>query len=418
MIATNYTNRDALYAAYTIYRDTMRRFIINCLKKNGDIPENLISKALTHEPNKSTILHNEIEATEAIDIRDFPYLIITYWKNAVFFSEEFNPDSTIRTDTEIIRKDRKLWAHPGLEDADPRKTQTLLSLISKVLSEIKEPDEKRKVDCIRNQLFPYDSEERLAVMSNLEKMSGELTTLKKHQEATDERLAVVEEHCTNIADTLNQLRTALEKPPESREHFTNEPNQLTEVEEPVYEESTTSHPSLESSPLQNSAEVFNTLEVGQHLKGSVESMIAEGVYVMLDKDKGFIPRSELTLKPINHPSDVVEPGQKVEVIVTNLNQQDSGKLPSLRLKSKHDEWIRRIDKKGYHEDSKIQVTITNIHDTLGAFAELEERISGLIHQSTMSSDFSQSLYEGQNIEVTISRIDRDGEKIGLRPTSG
>ena len=412
MITTKYPNRDALYAAYTIYRDAMRRFITNCLKKNGDTPENLISKALTREPTKPTILYNEIEATEAIDIGNFRDIIIAYWKNAVSFSEEFDSNSEVRTDTEKIGRGRKRWAHPGLEDPDPGETQKLLSLISKVLSEINEPDEKRKVETIRNQLFPYDSE------SNLEKVREELTTLKKHKETTDERLAVVEEHCANIADTLNQLRTALEKPPESREHFTSEPNQLTEVEEPPYEESTTSHSSLESSPLQNSAEVFNTLEVGQHLRGSVESMIAEGVYVTLDKDKGFIPRSELTLKLINHPSDVVEPGQKVEVIVTNLNQQDSVKLPSLRLKSKHDEWIHRIDKKGYHEDSKIQVTITNIHDTLGAFAELEERISGLIHQSTMSSDFSQSLYEGQNIEVTISRIDRDGEKIGLRPTVG
>ena len=38
MIATNYPNRDVLYAVYTIYRDAMRQFIVGCLKKNCDTP--------------------------------------------------------------------------------------------------------------------------------------------------------------------------------------------------------------------------------------------------------------------------------------------------------------------------------------------------------------------------------------------
>ena len=415
MIATNYPNRDALYVSYTIYRDAMRRFIIRCLEKNCDTPpEQLINKALNHSE------HNNIEINNAasIDIGDFPDLIVAYWKNTVSFSEEFDPDSNIRTDTEIIRKDRKLWAHPGPEDADPRKTQTLLSLISKILGEINEPDEKRKVDCLLNQLFPYDSEEHLEVMSNLEKVSGELTTLKKHQEATDEKIAVVEEHCANIADTLNQLRTALVKPLESKEHFTNESNQLTKVEVLAHEKSVTSHPSMESSPLQNKAEISNILEVGQHLTGSVKRIIANGVFITSHEGEGFIPLSELTLESMNHPSDLVSQGDEVEVSVIDLNEDNSEKLPSLRLKFKHDEWIRRIDEKGYQEDLEFSVTITSIHDTLGAFVELEPGISGLIHLSTMSSDFFESLDKGKEIKALISRIDLENEKIDLRPTSG
>ncbi|RKU32584.1 hypothetical protein C6499_02935 [Candidatus Poribacteria bacterium] len=191
MIATNYPNRDALYVSYTIYRDAMRGFIIQCLEKNCDTsPEQLINKVL----NRS-----EINNAASIDIGDFPDLIVAYWKEAVSFSEEFDSDSKVRTDTETIKKGRKLWAHPGLTDTDPGETQTLLSLISKVLGEINEPNEKRKVEVIRNQLFPYDSE------SNVEKVQGELTTLKKQQEATDKRLVTIEEHCANITDTLNQL---------------------------------------------------------------------------------------------------------------------------------------------------------------------------------------------------------------------
>ena len=245
MIATKYPNRDALYAAHTTYRDAMRRFISRVLKKDHDTSlEELIRRVAPSDLDNALKLYNEIEA--AIDIQNFPDFIITYWNDPVFFSKEFNADSMVRTDTETIKKGRKLWAHPGLEDTAPENTRTLLSLISKVLGEIHELDEKRKVEVIHNQLFPYDSEERLAVMSKC--LERELTTLKKHMEATDERLAVVEGHYTHITNTLNQLRTVLEKPPESREHSRNEPNQLTETEAeaegPAYEESTTNQPTI------------------------------------------------------------------------------------------------------------------------------------------------------------------------------
>lgn len=405
MIATNYPNRDALYAAYTIYRDAMRRFIIRCLEKNGNTPpEQLINKALNHSE------HNNIEINNAasIDIGNFPDIIVAYWKNEVSFSEEFDSDSKVRTDTETIKRGRKLWAHPRLEDTDPEETQKLLSLISKVLGEINAPNEKRKVEAIRNRLFPYDSE------SNLEKVWGELATLKKHQEAIDDRLTVVEEHCTNITNMLNQLRTALVKPLESKKHFTNEPNQLTEVEAPD-EKSTTSHPSLEVSHSQNSTEVSDTLEVGQHLTGRVKKIILEGVFVTLalDKGEGFIPISELTLEPISHPSDVVQVDQEVEVIIVNLNEGNSEKkLPSLRLESKHNEWGNRVKEK-YPEDSRHRGTVTNVNSEHGTFVEFEKGISGLIHHSNMHG--FPELQKGQEIDVIISRINYEEERISLIP---
>lgn len=407
MITTNYPNRDALYVSYTIYRDAMRRFIIRCLEKNCDTrPEQLINKAL----NRSEDNNIEINNAAPIDIGDFPTIIVAYWKNTVSFYEEFDSDSQVRNNIETIKRGRKLWAHPRLGDTDPEETQKLLFLISKVLGEINEPDEKRQVDRLFNQLFPYNSK------SNLEKVQGELATLKKHQEAIDDRLAVVEEHCTTITDTLNQLRTALEKPFESTEYFTNERNQPTEIEGPAYEESTTNHPSLESSPLQNSTEVSNTLQVGEHLTGKVKNIIPEGIFVTLDngKGEGFIYPSDLTLKSssINHPSDVISQDDEVEVIVIDLNEDDSKKSPSLWLKSKHDEWTHRV-KKEYQMDLTVQGTITHIHDTLGALVELEEGISGLIHQSTIPPNTFESLREEQNVKVRISRIDFENEKIAL-----
>ncbi len=416
MIATNYPYRDAIYAAHTTYRDAMRCFIMRCLNKHPDTtPEELISKVLTHKGHDPMNLDNEIKATEAMDISNFPDIIIEHWKDSVSFSEEFNSDSTIRTDTETIRKDRKLWAHPKLEDVDPEKTKTILSLVSKVLGEINEIDEKRKVDRLRNQLFPYDSEERLEVMTNFEKVQGELTTLKKQQEATDKRLGTIEEHCTNIAETLNQLRTAL-KPINSTEYSINEQNQRVEVEEEdlTYEEGTTDTPSLELLSLPKNVEVSSMLKVGNTLTGRVNQIIANGVFITSPEGKGFIHLSELSLEPMNHPSDLVSLNDEVEVTVIKLNEDDNKKIPSLRLKSKHGEWIHRIDEKKYHETSRVQVTITKIHNNLGVFAKLEEGISGLIHQSTIPLGIIHQLQEGQEIQAIILDIDRENEKINLR----
>ncbi|RKU32586.1 hypothetical protein C6499_02945 [Candidatus Poribacteria bacterium] len=170
---------------------------------------------------------------------------------------------------------------------------------------------------------------------------------------------------------------------------------------------------MESPSPQKNAETSNTLEVGQTLTGRVKRIIANGVFITSHEGEGFIPLSELTLDSVNHPSDLVSQKDEVEVIVIDLNENNIEKLPSLRLKSKHDEWIRRIDEKGYHEGSITQVTITTIHDTLGAFAELEEGISGLIHQSTFPSNAFESLHEDQKVEVRISRIDFENQKINL-----
>ena len=245
-------------------------------------------------------------------------------------------------------------------------------------------------------------------------MSEELKTLNKHQEAIDKRLAVVEAHYANITDTLNQLRKALEKPRESREHFPNEPNQSTELEidRPAYKESTTGHPDLESSPTQNRAEISSILEAGQHLKGRIKKIIPKSVFVTLDndKDEGVISIYELTLKPITHPSDVVAPGEEVDVIVINTNQGNGEKLPTLRLKSKHEEWVNRVKEK-YQEDSRHRCTVTNVDFEHGIFVEFEKGISGLIHHSNMP-DFHEA-EKGHEIDVIVSRIDYEKENITL-----
>lgn len=167
---------------------------------------------------------------------------------------------------------------------------------------------------------------------------------------------------------------------------------------------------MESSRLQNSMEVSNILEVGQCLQGSVDQIIDAGVYVKLDKNRGFIRQSELTVKTINHPSDVVQMNEKVEVIVINPNQGNDGQLPTLRLKSKHDEWGNRVKEK-YQENSKHPGTVTNVDSEHGTFVEFEKGITGLIHHSNMPD--SGEPKKDEEIDVIISRINYEEERLAL-----
>ena len=103
--------------------------------------------------------------------------------------------------------------------------------------------------------------------------------------------------------------------------------------------------------------------------------------------------------------------EKVEVIVINLNQGNSEKkLPTLRLKSKHDEWVNRVKEK-YQKDSKHRGTVTNVAREHGTFVELEKGITGLIHYSNMQN-FGEPKKD-QKIDVIISHINYDEERLTL-----
>ncbi len=131
MIATKYPNRDAIYAAHTIYRDVMRRFIIDYLKDGDFSPEELIRKALTRTNDNPITISDEIEATEKIDIDNIPHIIRHLWDSPVYLSKMFNNVKTIWNESELIKNGRPHWAHPSTNDVKSDDTlQLLMTLYS------------------------------------------------------------------------------------------------------------------------------------------------------------------------------------------------------------------------------------------------------------------------------------------------
>ena len=275
MITTKYPNRDTLYAAYTIYRDVMRPFIIKSLKKNNAVsPEELISKLLNKLPRHRDYpvkLRNENDAAAAIDINNFPDIIETYWQSPVCFSEEFNADREVWNETKRIKDGRLHWAHPRMEDIDRDATLKLLWLIAEFLGKINQPDAKREVEVIRDRLCPNDSEIRLAIMSNrLETAEAKLAMLKEDLVTTEERLAVAVAEKTAAEEQLADISAIV-----TAESFRASDNDRKTAD--------TADEQLGSEPTQTRAEIPSTLEVGQWVNGKVKSFAPFGAFVDLGR---------------------------------------------------------------------------------------------------------------------------------------
>ena len=404
MIATKYPNRDAIYAAHTKYRDAMRRFIINFLKENCDALEKLLSKKLTRDPNDPVTFDNEIEATEAIDIDNFPYLIREFWDSPISLCDEFNSDRAVWNESELIKDGRLQWAHPGTDDTDSDFTLRQLLLISEVLDRINAPDEKREVEIIRDRLFSQDIQELLEVKSNqLETAQAEVTELKAQLVATEKQLAEAETEKIAAKEQLADISDIV-----TTESF-REPNDDRKTND-------TSVQNFDSEPMQKPTELLNTPEVGQWVKGIVKNIAPFGAFVDLSWGDGLIRVPELTWERINDPSDVVSVGNEVKVKIINIDQKTEIGKTRIDLRLKPDPWEDNDVEGKYPIGSTVEGAVTSTTD-YGVFLKLEEGLTGMIHKSELSwipnnkgpFDFNQ----GEEINAVVLEVSKEDKRISL-----
>lgn len=150
-------NRDALQRALDIYRDAMRPFIVRCLKRvPGKRVEDVIQNSLQDRQAGQfrERLHQGSSVEDAIDINDFPPLLLGNWRDV--FSQQLS-NRNILNEMWLIVKARNLSAHPSTQDIEPEYTRTQLYHIAQVLSQINAPEAKRAVEKIRDQRFSAES---------------------------------------------------------------------------------------------------------------------------------------------------------------------------------------------------------------------------------------------------------------------
>ncbi len=127
-------NQDALYQALNIYRDAMRPFILKNLKTVQDL-------------SPKDRFENEAD----IDVGDFPYLFREYWHDV--FKHLFDPDRDVRSAIGLITEARNKVAHPEAEDFSPAYALSRLHEIADILGQINAPEQRRKVETIRDKLL-------------------------------------------------------------------------------------------------------------------------------------------------------------------------------------------------------------------------------------------------------------------------
>jgi small subunit ribosomal protein S1 len=161
-------------------------------------------------------------------------------------------------------------------------------------------------------------------------------------------------------------------------------------------------------------EILKVLEEGVILEGTVKNITGYGAFVDLGGIDGILHISDMSWGRINHPSEVVQVGEKVKVVVLKFDPEKE--RISLGMKQlSPDPWHTVAEK--YPAGTRVQGKVISLMD-YGAFVELESGIEGLIHISEMSwtkkiAHPSKILQVGQTVEVVVLNVDPSHRRISL-----
>ncbi|MDB0603577.1 30S ribosomal protein S1 [Tenacibaculum maritimum] len=176
-----------------------------------------------------------------------------------------------------------------------------------------------------------------------------------------------------------------------------------------------SHKALIEADLEDQKkEIIGQLEKGQVLEGVVKNITSYGVFVDLGGVDGLVHITDLSWSRINHPNEVVELDQKLNVVILDFDDNKSRIQLGLKQLSSHPWEALNADLK---VGDKVKGKVVVLAD-YGAFVEVEEGVEGLIHVSEMSwSTHLRSAQDfvkvGDEVEAQILTLDREERKMSL-----
>jgi len=171
---------------------------------------------------------------------------------------------------------------------------------------------------------------------------------------------------------------------------------------------------------QKSKSPWETVEerypVGSKVKGTVVNVMNYGVFVRLeDGIEGLVHISEMSwTKRINHPSEILNLGDEIEVVVLNVNREKQE--ISLGVKqTETNPWTIAAQK--YPPGTIVTAKVHSVIN-FGAFVEIEEGIDGMIHISDLSwtrkySHPSEVLQKGQEVKCVVLEVNEEKQRISL-----
>ena len=170
---------------------------------------------------------------------------------------------------------------------------------------------------------------------------------------------------------------------------------------------------LEGANAEERAKVIEKLEEGQILDGIVKNITSYGAFVDIGGVDGLLHNTDISWKRINHPSEVLTPGQEIKVKVIKFNKET--KRISLGMKQLVADPWEGVDVE-FTVGSKVKGKVTNVTD-YGIFVEVKEGVEGLVYVSEISwkknVSPSKVATAGEEIDVIVLDVDVAKRRMGL-----
>jgi small subunit ribosomal protein S1 len=160
-------------------------------------------------------------------------------------------------------------------------------------------------------------------------------------------------------------------------------------------------------------QILDRLQPGLVVEGQISNIVDFGAFVDLDGIDGLIHISELSWSHVNHPSEILNIGDTVQVKVLDIDR-DRQRI-SLGLKqTQEDPWQRIVDT--YNVGDELAGKVTKVV-TFGAFVEILDGVEGLVHISELAGHHVESpreiVHPGDEIRVKILEIDSERRRLSL-----
>ena len=171
---------------------------------------------------------------------------------------------------------------------------------------------------------------------------------------------------------------------------------------------------IEADIEEQKKEIIGQLEKGQVLEGVVKNITSYGVFIDLGGVDGLVHITDLSWSRINHPNEIVELDQKLNVVILDFDENKSRIQLGLKQLSKHP-WDALGETVAVGDKVKGKVVVIADY---GAFIEVADGVEGLVHVSEMSwSTHLRSANDfvnvGDEVEAVILTLDREDRKMSL-----
>ena len=171
---------------------------------------------------------------------------------------------------------------------------------------------------------------------------------------------------------------------------------------------------IEKQASEARVKLLETLEPGTMLDGIVRSVRDFGAFVDIGSGvEGLVHVSQLAWERVANAADVLQPGQRVRVVVKKIDHE-TGKIGLSVRDLVESPWKQAGDK--YHVGAKVRGVVSRIAQ-FGAFVRLEPGVEGLVHVSELATRHIRSVgdvvKEGETIECRVLAIDPDEQRMSL-----